>query len=86
MRGHLHETAARHTIGMIKLSVVPDHIHTVVQTISTNDERMTCVASAEGSIVTRAVPTITLISLSVLMWKFLEVQGNSITVSLKQVQ
>jgi len=27
----LHEVAARHGIGMIELSVMPDHIHTVVQ-------------------------------------------------------
>ena len=27
----LHEVAARHNIGMIELSVMPDHIHTVVQ-------------------------------------------------------
>ena len=26
----LHEVAARHNIGMIELSVMPDHIHTVV--------------------------------------------------------
>jgi len=31
----LHEVAARHNIGMIELSVMPDHVHTVVQLPST---------------------------------------------------
>ena len=31
----LHEIAARHNIGMIELSVMPDHVHTVVQLPST---------------------------------------------------
>ena len=67
----LHEVAERHNIGIVELSVMP-WSHSYRRATTINDERLTSIASAEGSIFLWVVPTTTLVSISVRTGKLLE--------------